>query len=547
MAEWTELVRVGRAAFGQRDWTGAREAFRQAAAIEALAADDVFALADCAWWLGKIDEALEAYEQAHRLYLEDGIPSRAAMASLLLGAHAMERGDHAVGSGWMGRARRLLRDAPEGAEHGYPLYWELFDAMGRGDLEQALALAGRMQDLGQRFADTNLVAVGVMGEGRALVKQGEVSRGMALLDEAMVTALSDELHPLWTGVIYCHLMDVCHELVDVQRAGEWTEATASWCDTVGEAVVYRGICRVHRAQVFQRQGAWEDAEQAAIRASDDLEGVHVGTAAEAHYELGELHRLRGDLLAAEHSFRRAHELGREPQPGLALLQASRHRTDAACTSLRSALAERADDRLGRVRLCAALVEVALAAGEVETARAASAELRATARAYDSAGLDALAQQAQGAVLLAEGQAEDALRPLRTACRLWREEDAPYDAARTRLLLTQAYQALDDEDAAALELDAAQVAFELLGAGPDARRADQLRDRPKPPGGLSQRELEVLRLVATGKTNQQVAADLYISDKTVARHLANIYTKLGLSTRAAATAYAFEHGLVHPGA
>lgn len=540
-----ELLRAGRAAFDQRDWTRAREAFRQAAETEVLEADDVFALADCAWWQGEIDEALEAYEQAHDRYVQAGLASRAAMASLLLGAHAMERGDVAVGSGWMSRARRLLRDAPEGPEHGYPLYWDVFEAMAQGDLAGALLLARRMQDLGRRFADANLIGIGVMGEGRALIKQGEVGRGMGLLDEAMLAALSDTLHPLWTGAIYCHLMDVCHELVDLQRAGEWTQATASWCDTIAEAVLYRGICRVHRAQVFQRQGAWEDAEEEATRASVDLEGLHIGTVAEAHYEMGELHRLKGDLSAAEQEYRRAHELGRQPQPGLAMLRAAQGKKNAACASLRAALAERAGDQLGRVRLCAALVEVAIAAEEVETARAASAELTATASTYGSAGLDALAHQAQGAVLLADGGAGESLGPLRAACRLWHDIDAPYDGARTRLLLARAYRALGDEDAAALELDAAHMTFEHLGAVPDARRADELRDRPTPPDGLSPRELEILRLVATGKTNRQIAADLYISDKTVARHLANIYTKLGLSSRAAATAYAFERGLVRP--
>lgn len=543
MGEWIEWLKTGRAAFGQRDWSRARDAFRQAADLGALGADDAYALADCAWWLGDLDEALEAYERAHGRYLHDGNPARAAMAALLLGAHAMERGEHAVGSGWMSRARRLLEALPESREHGYPLYWDLFSAMGEGDLEQALVIAQRMQALGHRFDDADLTALGVMGEGRVLVKEGEVGRGMALLDEAMLAALSDELHPLWTGAIYCHLMDVCHELVDLQRAGEWTQATARWCDTVAEAVVYRGICRVHRAQVFHQRGAWTDAEQQATRASADLEGAHMGTVAEAHYEIGDLYRLRGDVAAAEDRFRRAHELGREPQPGLALLRAARGKPAAACASLRTALVERAGDPLGRVRLCAALVEIALAAGEGETARAASAELQATARTYDSAGLDALARQAEGAVRLADERADDALGPLRAACRRWHELDAPYDVARTRVLLAQAYRASGDDDAAALELDAAQATFDHLGAAPDADRVGELRGRSTPPSGLSRRELEVLRLVATGKTNQQVAAELHISDKTVARHLANIYLKLGLSTRAGATAYAFEQGLV----
>lgn len=545
MTEVTGPLAAGRAAFERRDWPRARELLSQAAETEVLEADDVFALADCAWWLGHIDEALRAYEEAHRRYLQQGLPARAAMAALLLGAHAVERGDSAVGSGWMSRARRLLSGVPEGPEHGYPLYWDVFEAMANGDLDGALRLARRMQDLGRRFDDSDLVALGLLGEGRALVKQAAVSRGMGLLDEAMLLAVSDELHPLWTGAIYCHLMDVCHEFVDVHRAAEWTQAAARWCDTVPEPVLYRGICRVHRAQVFQRQGAWQHAEREVTRVGAELEGVHVGTVAEAHYELGETRRLRGDLPGAEASFRRAHELGRDPQPGLAQLRSAQGRKDAACASLRAALAERADDRLGRVGLCAALVEVALSAGQAEPARAAAAELRATASAYGSTGLEALAQRAHGAVLVADGQAHEALAWLRTACRLWQDLEAPYDTARTRLLLAEAYRSLDDEDQAVLELDAAQAAFEELGALPDLRRVSQLRGGSTLPDGLSRREVEVLRLVATGKTNHEIAAELYISDKTVARHVVNIYLKLDVSSRAAATAYAFDHGLVRP--
>lgn len=282
MATYTELLETARAAARERDWPRAREAYLQADLLQPLPGSDVFALADCDWWLGLIDEALPAYERAHRLYLDAGEPAKAAKAALLLGAHAMERGEQVIGAAWMNRARRLLADAPTGAEHGYPLYFDLFASMGRGELDEARVIAQRMQELGERFDDPNLVALGVMGEGRVLLKGGDARSGMALLDEAMLAAVSDELHPVWTGGIYCHLMDVCHELLDVQRAGEWTQAAESWCDGVAEAVLYRGICRVHRAQVLQRQGAWSRAEQLAERASADLRGVHVGSVAEAH-------------------------------------------------------------------------------------------------------------------------------------------------------------------------------------------------------------------------------------------------------------------------
>jgi DNA-binding NarL/FixJ family response regulator len=546
MAELTELVQEGHTALRQRDWPRARAALEQADRIKPLGADDVFSLADCAWWLGEIDDALASYERAWRQFLDEGRPSQAAMAALMLGAHAVERGDDVIGLAWMSRARRLLAEQPESAEHGYPLYFDLFSAMGDGDLDDALAIARRMQDLGHRFEDANLVALGIMGEGRAEIKRGNTSGGMALLDEAMLAAVSDTLHPVWTGGIYCHLMDVCHELVDLQRAGVWTQATDAWCDSVAEAVLYRGICRVHRAQVFQRQGAWVQAEQSAAQVIVDLAGVHVGTVAEAHYELGQLQRLRGEFSAAADSYGRAHELGRDPQPGMALLRVAEGRADLAVASLRSALRERGDDRLGRVRLAAALVDAAIATGELDVARAASDELDETTQEYGTAGLTALAAQARGAVLLADGKAAAALEPLRSACRLWRDLDAPYDVARTRISLAEAYRELDDEDAAALELDAARGVFERLGATADARRIARLVDGAPSPDGLSPREVEILRLVATGRTNQEIASELHISDKTVARHLANIYLKLDLSTRSAATAYAFREGLMARG-
>jgi DNA-binding NarL/FixJ family response regulator len=545
MAELDEFIETARGAFERRDWRAARDAFHEARSRGDLAADDYFALAEAAWWVGEIDEALRAFEAAHRHYLDAGQPRRAAMAAMFLAAHASERGDSAIGSAWVGRMQRLLRDEPEGAEHGYPLYWDVFGAMGRGDLDGALAVARRMQDLGRRFTDPNLVAIGGLGEGRALIKQGRVEDGIALLDEAMLAALSDQLHPAWTGAIYCGLMDACHELVDIRRAGEWTNATAQWCDRLSDAVLYRGICRVHRAEVLQVHGAWADAEREALQASIDLEGVHVGTVAEAHYEVGELRRLRGDLAGAEDGFRRARELGRDPQPGLALVRLAQGKAHQAALSVRAALAERAGDRLGRVRLLAGLVEISLAGGEIEAARAAAAELRGTADSMQSSGLHALAEQAYGAVLLADGNAGEALRQLRAASRRWREINARYDDARTRLLLAQAYRALGDDDAATLELDAARATFDHLGAALDLRRTEQLRGTAPRPDGLTRREVEVLQLVATGKSNREVAADLYLSEKTVARHVANIFTKLGLSSRAAATAYAFEHYLVRP--
>jgi DNA-binding CsgD family transcriptional regulator len=340
-------------------------------------------------------------------------------------------------------------------------------------------------------------------------------------------------------------MDACHELVDLRRAGEWIQATAEWCDRLPEAVMYRGICRVHRAQVLQVQGAWDEAEQEATRASNELLGVFAAAVAEGHYEVGEVCRLRGDLIRAEKEYRRAHQLGRDPQPGLALLRLAEGRVKAAAASMWAALAAETHDRLRRARLCAAQVEVALAAEDWKAAHAASDELAATAVAFASPGLMAASLQAGGAVLLADRQVAEALPVLRSACRQWQELGAPYDAAKTRLLLADAYRLLGDDEATGMELDAAGMVFERLGASLDVRTVARHRGRFGLPGGLTEREAQVLRLVAAGNTNREIAAVLVLSDKTVARHLANIFAKLGLSSRTAATAYAFERGLATP--
>ena len=539
-----EIVARARAAFGSRDWSAARAGFNAAPDAE-LSGDDLYALAEAAWWLGAIDESLAAFAGAHRWYSEAGLPRRAAMAGMFLAAHSLERGESAIGSAWISRVRRHLEEQPDDAEHGYPLYFDAFEAMADGRIEDAVAIAAQMQEVGRRFGDHNLAALATLVEGRALVKLGDASQGMRLLDEAMLLALGNELHPVWTGAIYCHLMDACHELLDLRRAAEWTQAAARWCESLQEAWLYRGICRVHRAQVLQLQGEWVAAESAATQACEDLLAVHVHAAAEAQYELGEIHRMRGDLASAEASYRAAHELGRDPRPGLALLRLAQGRTKAALGSISSALVAKGVDRLARARLLAAQVEIAGGAGDLDLARAACEELEQTAAVYGSSGLRATASNARGLLQLAAGLTDEALPTLRAACRLWQELDAPYNAAKVRLLLSQAYFTRGDDDAAALELDAAAVVFERLGAVGEHDQVSRLRGKPTFPDGLTEREAEVLRLVAVGHTNREIAALLVLSEKTAARHLANIFAKIGVSSRAAAASYAYEHGLVTP--
>ncbi|HEV2871335.1 MAG TPA: LuxR family transcriptional regulator, partial [Actinomycetota bacterium] len=377
---------AARDAYRRHDWAGARDGFGAARAAGELAGADLDALADAAWWLGDFDQASAVLEEAYRRHLDDGRPGPAAMAAIGVAVNHFLRGDGVVGSGWLGRAQRLLRDQPEHTEHGYLLYLELEGALGGGDADAVVATAGRVREIGRRHADPNLVAGGDLFEGRALVKQGRMAEGMALLDEAMLAVLSGELDPGWAGNVYCHLMAAFHELADVRRAAEWTEATSRWVAALPPAVLFTGICRVHRSQVLERKGDWAAAEREAALVCRDLADLHVAGAAEGHYQLGDIRRLRGDLAGAEAAYRHAHELGRDPQPGLALLRLAQGRAATASASIRAALTAVTHDRLGRARLCAAQVEIALADGDAETAGRACDELTRTASTYGSSGL-----------------------------------------------------------------------------------------------------------------------------------------------------------------
>ncbi len=526
----------GRDAFARRQWQEAYDAFLS---CDTLDADDLDALGETAHWIGRPDEAIRAYGEAYTKHVAAGGKRQAALSAFMAAIFLRLRGEGAQADGWMARAHRLLIDADEGAEHGYPLYLETAGLMG-SDLDAAVASARRMQDLGRRYDDATLVALGTFFEGRALVKQARVGEGRALLDEAMLAALSDELKPMWTGAIYCGLLDACHELADHRRAHEWTEATGRWCSPLPVASLYPGICRVHRAENLSHRGAWEQAETEALLACADMADIDVFAVADGLYQVGEVRRRRGDLAGAEEAYTKSHDLGRDPQPGLSLLRLAEGKVAAASSSIAAAIVGFGGSRLERAPLHAAEVEIALAAGDVERAQAAANEVAETAETFDSDGLRAIAHRGCGAVALANGQAVAALGRLRLSVNLWQELDAPYEAARTRVLLAEAYAALGDDDAASRERTAATACFERLGAAGDLATPDQ----PAPAlCGLTPRELEVLQLVATGMSNRDIAGHLYLSEKTVARHLSNIFGKLDVGSRTAATAYAFEHGRV----
>jgi DNA-binding CsgD family transcriptional regulator len=552
MDDGSEVLEEARVAYRSRDWPRAYELYTRAReAAGPLPTEDLASLSDAAWWLGHTDDFLGTGEACFRRYLDTDRPRDAAMTAVELAIALFLRGDEASGSGWMGRAQRLLADLPEGAEHGYVRYViEVEGALDGPDLEAVAVAAADVQELGRRHGDPNLVAGGLVGEGRALIRLGDVARGMRLLDEAMLAVLHDDLAPEWAGNVYCHLMAACHELADIGRAREWTERAWSWLSRLSAAVLFTGICRVHRSQVHQIAGEWDRAEREAVQVLDDLAGLNVATVAEAHYQLGDLRRLRGDLDGAVDAYAQARRLGRDPQPGLALLCLAQDDVDAAAAGIRAALHAAGHDRMARARLCAAQVEVALAAGDLELARQAGAELEQAAAAYGTSGLQAAALTCRGRIAVAEDRPEEALPALRAACRRWHEVGATYEAARTCGLLGSAYERLGDVNAAVSELRAARESFEQLGAQPDGqavgRAVDALVGERSLPGGLTAREAEVLALVADGLTNREVAEALVLSKKTIDRHLSNIFTKLDVSNRTEASAFAFTHGLVRSG-
>ena len=536
-----ETLAAARTAFVARQWVDAHDGFLAAQQEAPLDADDLNALSQASWWLGLMDESLAVGEQAYQLYLDASNNRRAAYRAFDIAYGYFLKGNEAVGSGWISRAQRLLADEPECPEQGYLLYFAVETSLDGG--EETMAKARQVQAMGRRHDDRNLVAAGIVAEGRVLIKLGRAHEGVTLLDEGMLEASSQEMSPVWAGNIYCHLMAACYELGDIRRAAAWTQSTYDWCDEMAPAVLFKGICRVHRAQVMQIHGQWTQAQDEAERVCQDIANIHVGVVAEGHYQVGEIKRLRGDLEGAERSYQEGHRLGRDPEPGLALLRLAQGRTDVAATLIRSALAG-VGDRLSRARFLAAQVEIAIAGADEATAAAAADELDDVASVYGSTGLQAVARRCRGAVLLATGRTEEALATLRTACSGWTELEAPYDCAKVRVLLAQAYRRLGDIESSERELAAARTAFEALGAALDA--ADAAGQHPAVlPNRLTEREAQVLALVAAGYTNRQIADELFLSQKTVARHVSNIFTKVGVTTRTAAARFAFEHGIASP--
>jgi DNA-binding CsgD family transcriptional regulator len=541
-----ELERA-RESHRRQAWADACDGFLVVDGRAGLEIDDLERLAEAAHVLGRCDLAVAVAQRVYRIRADAGDVGRAVRCAFYLWHALVVKGDFGHAGGWLVRAGRLTQAHPDCGERGYLLVPEAERRLGESDFAGAFIIAGQAGELGERCADRDLVTIAEHIQGRARIREGRVEEGVALLDEAMVAVTAGETSPGITCWIYCSVIDACRELHEVHRAREWTVALNAWCDSRPQFTgVFSGVCRIHRAELLQLGGAWAEAVREAELACEQLtRGYGEAMAGQAFYRRGEIHRLRGESEAAEEAYRSASRYGGETQPGLALLWLAQGRADAAAAAIRRALAE-TTGRLARSRLLPSHVEVMLAVKDVAAAREGARELAEIGEVYDAAALHAWSAYARGAVHLADGGPEAALPALRHAWQLWRDLDMPYEAARARVLVGLACRALHDEDTAAMEFDAAQHVFAELGAVPaGTRTAALLRERQAGDAGLSAREVEVLRLVAAGKTNQAIAAELFLSDRTVERHVSNILAKLDVGSRTAAAAYAFERGIRSP--
>ncbi len=535
----------GRELLRKQAWSNAFTQLTAADRETPLESMDLVALGQAAYLIGRETEGAEFLARAHQGFLGRGETQPAARCAFWLGFTLLISGERAQASGWLSRADRLLEDCPDCAEKGYLHLPVGYSSVHGGDAVTAYKAFAQAAKIGERFGDTDLVTLARQGQGRALIRQGEIARGVSLLDEAMVAVMAGEVSPLTAGGVYCSVIDACSEIFDMRRAQEWTSALDRWCASQPDIVSYRGQCLVHRAEILQLHGAWpeaiEEVQQACERFSHPTPKPAAGA---AFYRLAELHRLRGEFAEAEEAYRQASRWLQTPQPGLARLRFAQGQLDAAKAAICRVVEEVQEPR-NRARVLDAYVEILLATKDIIPARTAADELAEIAHCYNAPLLHATAAYADGAVLLAEGDNKGALVALRKSYILWCELEAPYEAARVRTLIAIACRELGDSEAADHELEAAYEVFQHMKARPDLARVQTLLRKAESVSStpLTEREIQVLKLVASGKTNRAIANKLNISEKTVARHLSNIFNKLDLSSRAAATAYAYQQELV----
>ncbi|HYN06221.1 MAG TPA: response regulator transcription factor [Vicinamibacterales bacterium] len=533
----------GRELFHRKSW-GESYRLLEAADREApLEPEDLEQLATAAYLVGRDDESEGFRARAHQMFLARGDCEGAARSAAWLAFGLLQRGARAPASGWFARAEHILDEAHlDSVARGFLLIPSAIQRIVQGDPSAGHAAFTQAAEIANRFGDRDLASLACSGRGRALIYLGQIAEGVALLDEAMVAVIAGDVSPVLAGDIYCSVLEACQETFDLRRAYEWTVSLAQWCAAQPGLVRYRGECLLYRAEVMQWLGKWDDAARDAQAACELL--MSRPAAGAAFYRLGEIHRLRGEFAKAETAYTRANERGRRPQPGWSLLRLAQGQIDAAGASIRGVLL---DTKLpaARARMLGAAVEILLAGGDRDNARAGAAELSEIASAFDAPLLSAASAHATGAVLLAEGDVAGAATALHRALEIWRNLETPYEEADTCLLMAAVCERRGDLDGRRLELDTARRLFKALNAEPRlARIAEQSgRATRQSVGSLSEREVQVIRLLAAGKTNRDIAEALFISDRTVARHVSNIFDKLGVSTRTGAAAWAYQHHLV----
>jgi ATP/maltotriose-dependent transcriptional regulator MalT len=552
----------------QSRWAEACDEFAAADALQPLAVDDLEAFAEAAQVLGPGDEAIRLLRRAYQSCVEAGETDRAVTSAFWLWQALIINAEFARANGWVAQVRRLAQERlveevpiPEALvsqehhghpvpidNHGWLVITDAYSLIAIADYDAAIPLLSRAAADAARGRQIDLHAFATSVLGRALIKAGRLKEGLSRLDEAMLPVIDGDTSPRARSMLYCAAIATCHEVREFARVREWTLALGAWLDSLpGLGGAYFGNCRIYRSYLLRLCGAWRAALDEVTVVCDALNsGYGQLVAGHAFYQLGEMHRLLGNP-EAEEAYRRAGECGAPTQPGLALLRLAQDDIDTAVAGIRRALTE-TKGQIDRLDLLSAWVTIMLAAGDIDAARAAVAEMTLIGEVYDTAAVQAEVHAASGAVALAERDAATALPLLRGAAQWWREVDAPYAVATLSVLIALACRSVGDEEAAKLELESARATFARLSARPDLRRVEALLNPAKldNPHGLSAREIEVLRLIAAGRTNHAIATELFLSERTVHRHVSNIFDKLGVRSRTAAAAYGIRHHIVDTG-
>lgn len=543
----TNTLERGRKTFRQQNWGDAYTLLSSADHAHQTEPKDIKRLATAAYLTGKVSESTEVWARAHQAYLDNGKKRQAANCAFWLGIILFNQGEKAQGSGWMARAARLISDLPQNCvEEGFLLIPRALQHLGKGETERAYHYFNKAGEIGEQFDNQDLITLSRLGQGQALIHQKNIKEGTTLLDEAMVAVISEEISPIVAGIVYCAVIETCQKIYDLRRAQEWTAALSRWCDSQPDLVPYRGQCLIRRAEIMQLHGKWEDAMDEIHQACNLLsKSTGEPAAGEAFYLQAEFHRLQGDFTKAEEDYRQANKWGRKPQPGLALLRIAQGEVDTAEAAIRRA-AEEQKNPMARSKILPAYIDIMLAVDDIKAAQAGATDLSEIAEEFQAPFLQAIAARAEGNIILEKEEPKKALDKLHNAWSALKQIGASYESAKTRMLIGLAYQKLGDKDSAEIELDAARWTFQQVGAMYDLSKMDlfiQNTSSDDHAHGLTPRELQILRLLTTGKTNKEIGKDLYISERTVDRHVSNILAKLNVPSRAAATAYAYEHDMI----